>query len=150
MSDIQQLGTEFIWSFQTYVDDDGRDVRRETLKRLLKEPVEKLVELMEPHDLAALMSCAVFIDPRDPHAQLLKDEYEQWLSQYDDDNPVQSNVDMSDAPFEFDESVEELGAFFKSAPNVNGGNAYLIQIFVCLMWAHKIPEIKTNIWRPGR
>lgn len=155
MSD-NQLKAEFLASFQTYVDDD-RDIRLETLKRMLKEPVDEIVELVEPHDMAALMTSATYVDPRDPQAQLLRDEYEHWMRERataenngDDPNMIEFNMDMNDTPLMFDKNVEGLSEFLKYAPVVEGGDTYLIKIFVCLMWAHKIPEIKANLWRPGR
>jgi hypothetical protein len=150
------LREEFEMSFGAYVGEE-KDDRRAMLARMLETPTEQVVKMVEPHDLAAMMTCAVNVDARGAGSILIMDEFEAWQKRRDDaednyENPdtVELYADMVDAPFRCNKSVTGLDEFLTAAPAVEGGNKFLIQVFACLVWARKIPVIATNLWRPAK
>ena len=159
MSD--QLVREFVSSFQTYVNEDG-DRRHAKLKVLLQQPAARVM-LMEPMDVAALLTRVVNVDPKDQYARQLVDAYEDWMDQRADaedegTNPdsVAFNCDMSEAPFTMNNNMPNaefrsaVVRFIHDAAREVNGPAFLIQIFVCLMKANEIPQIKPYLQRPSR
>lgn len=151
------LRDEFISSFENYVPEDGNDVRSRMLEKMLEVPVGQLIgqQMLEPHDLAALMTSAVLIDPRSPQARRLMSAYQAWRIErqevedaYEDPDMVTFEPQVEDIRILVDRTVEGLDNFFEAAPTTPGGKAYVAQILVCLMWAYRIPKMSFNLWSP--
>lgn len=149
------LKGEFESSFGSYVPDEGDDIRRQTLVQMLEQvSLEVLISWLEPHDIAALLTCAVRVNPRHPTARKLLREVEQWQrarqqaeDDYEDPDKVSFDQQIDDVPIQFDSSIPGLATFLESVKAVEGGNRYFAQILVCLMWAHRIPEMIPNLWK---
>lgn len=150
-----RLREEFKASFSSYVDAEG-DRRRQMLLPMLGVPLERLIglQMCEPHDMAALLTCAVAVDPRATQTRRLLGEVERWQQalqdaqdNYDDPDTTLFDPRVDDVPVQFDKKVEGLTAFFQTVETVENGNRYLAQILACLVWARKIPAMVPNLWK---
>lgn len=150
------LKEEFKASFGNYVPPDRQDMRRAMLDPVLEIPVALLVDtgIIEPHDLAAMLTCAVAVDPRLPQVYRLVREVQEWQEarqtaedNYDDPDEVTYDPVVNDVPFAFDRTVEGLGDFLENLRRLESGNRYLGQVLTCLVWARKIPEMIPNLWK---
>ena len=147
------LREEFIASFEIYVTED-RDMRRSTLEQMLKVPADKIVsqQMVEPHDMAALMSNVVIVDPRSPGILSLMQAYRVWQDKMREAEEPEGFEyvfrSRGDAEFVIVSNFPGLSGFIKSLPNIPGGQAYLAKILVCLTWAHQIPKMVANLLSP--
>lgn len=151
-----RLKEEFVASFLSYVDTEG-DRRRQMLVPMLEIPLGRLIaqRMCEPHDMAALLTCAVAVDPYAMQIRRLLVEVERWQQarqdaedNYDDPDTIAFDPRVDDVPFQFDKKVEGLTAFFQTFETVENGNRYLAQVLACLVWARKIPAMVPNLWNP--
>lgn len=151
-----RLREEFKASFSSYVDAEG-DRRRQMLLPMLGVPLDRLIgeQMCEPHDMAALLTCAVAVDPRATQTRRLLAQVERWQQarqdaedNYDDPDTIEFDPQVDDVPFQLDKKVEGLTAFFQTVETVENGSRYLAQVLTCLVWARKIPAMVPNLWNP--
>lgn len=146
------LREEFKSSFRAYVPEQD-DIRRCILVSMLEQTPEQIIYLVEPHDLAALLTCAMSVDPRAATARDLLVDFSRWQEQcrqaeIDDEDPgtVFFDPQVEDILIQFDASLPGLETFLRIVPVVDGGSVFFAKILVCLMWAHRIPEMIPNLW----
>ncbi|TAL51355.1 hypothetical protein EPN81_00150 [Patescibacteria group bacterium] len=109
---------------------------------------------MEPHDLAALLTCVVSVDPRPPAAQRLMRELHAWEEarlraeeDYEDPDVIAFDPRVDDVEFAFDESLPGLARFLEAVKIAKRDNRFG-RILVCLMWARGIQKMIPNLYNP--
>lgn len=98
-----------------------------------------------PQDLAALMTCAVSVDPSSPACKALIASYKEYQM---GDLETEFNPQFMNLEIFLDSSVPGLQSFLETLYKVPVGKVYLCRMFVCLIWAHKIPQMIPNLWKP--
>jgi len=133
-----RLLREFTFSFRANVDPDvPRDTRATTLHDLLGLPVEQVVELMEPWDLAAAMSCCVCVKG---------DVVQRCLAAYTYKSPI--DIETLQSALEVDPKAVKTAAFIAVMAAIPEGADKLLKIVVCLARGCEIPGINNYLWTP--
>lgn len=155
---MSDLRVEFISSFGNYVPGDGTDMRRRMLVGMLQVPVGQLVgqQMLEPYDLAAQMTCAVWVNPRDRRVQMLLSEVDAWQlarqdaeDNFEDPEKVFFDPQVDNIELAIDGTVSGLDGFLRAMQTTPGGKAYLAQVIACLAWAHRTDIMIPNFYSPA-
>ncbi|MBI2473672.1 hypothetical protein HYV70_03920 [Candidatus Uhrbacteria bacterium] len=143
---------EFVASFGSYVNDGG-DVRKRILEPICGMSPASILEgsLLLVCDLAALMTCAVYVDPNSSAAKDLLSRYEVYKQKcqeaedrFEDPEQIEFNPGFADLEIVLNPDVPELKTFMETFCTVKYGRTFLGKVFVCLIWAHGIKTMIPN------
>ncbi len=138
---IDQMMQEFCGSFLSYVRPDADD-RKVMLPQMLAILPKQLMEFMQVHDLAALLSACVYVDPKAPEARSIVTAQKQSL--------VREEEQLISA-YTVDANYETLvSTLFERLVATDEGRQYLQSLLVCLILAHQEedPKVTVNLWQP--
>lgn len=155
---MSRMRSEFLASFWIYVRDDA-DSRADLLRKFLTDvDVDNIVGMVEPFDLAAMMTVAVHVDPTQPLVQRLALEVSEWEEackkaedDFEDPRAVTMDPHVDDIPINIDPKFEDQAkSFFSSVLEVESGRSYAAVLIACLAWAHEIQAVRINLWSPKK
>lgn len=179
---MMDMRREFIASFVSYVNDAG-DMRKRMLRAIVESALFDIVkqrstiptrfdvirDLFEdlsynkvfhevfplPEDLAALMTCAAYVDPNSLVAKNLLSDYEAYEqacqeaeNRSEDPEKIVFNPNFGDLEIVLNPDLSELKTFVDMFCVNEHGRAYLGKVLTCLIWAHGIQRMIPSLYKP--
>lgn len=133
----QKLIREFRQSFGNYARD-GADDRKTMLDNVLRVDPEKLT-MLEPHDFAAMLTCAVYVDPSRLATKTI-------MYAFDKGKVVDSGILPNTMTYPV--KYGHLGSAIATLDTTEEGRKFLQAVVVCLAEAHMIPGLRMRLWNP--